>query len=292
MAARSSPSQPRWQIAALLLGFAFFYIPIAWIVLFSCNDGRTGGVFTSFSLRWYAAFFENTTFRSAALQSLVLAAASSTVAAVLGTLSAFALVRLGLFRGKGLLIALLAVPIFVPEILIAFAFLMLFVGLEAVTGWPDGRGLTTLVIGHATLGMAFVASIVAARLQGFDKSLEEAALDLGARPLRVFLTVTAPLALPGIAAGWLLAFTLSFDDLITSSFLAGPADTTLPMLVYSTVRLGVDPQVNVVGTLLIGAVTLVLASVFLLNNRSAQRQTGNAYKERSGNINSGDKVYH
>jgi putrescine transport system permease protein len=176
-----------------------------------------------------------------------------------------------------MLTGLLAVPLFVPEILVGFALLMLFVSLETLTGVQLSKGLLPLVAGHATIGMPVVASVVFARLAGLDRSFEEAALDLGARPLRVFLTVTLPLALPALASGWLLAFTLSFDDVITSSFLAGPANTTLPMLVYSTVRVGVNPQINVIGTLIITGVALIVTATMFRGQSAvlaAERQPG------------------
>ena len=165
--------------------------------------------------------------------------------------------------GRSALTGLLAIPLFVPEVLIGFALLMLFVSLETLTGLRVSKGLLPLIAGHATMGMPVVAAVVFARLAGLDRSFEEAALDLGARPLRVFLTVTLPLAAPALASGWLLAFTLSFDDVITSSFLAGPANTTLPMLVYSTVRVGVNPQINVIGTLIITGVALIVTATML-----------------------------
>jgi putrescine transport system permease protein len=157
------------------------------------------------------------------------------------------------------MIALLAIPIFAPEILIGFAFLMLFASAEALTGWSHGKGMLTLVIAHATLGTPIVASVVFARVMGRDRSLEDAARDLGARPLRVLLSVTVPLAAPGILSGWLLALTLSFDDVVTSSFLAGPENTTLPMAIFSGLRVGLDPQINAVGTLMVVGVAAIAA---------------------------------
>ena len=256
----SGSPQPVWRTLALWSGLGFLYVPIAWIVVYSFSASTVAGVWTGFSLRWYQALLENEGLQLAAGRSLLLAASAATAATLLGTVAGYALARLPRFRGRSALTGLLAIPLLVPEVLIGFALLMLFVGLETLTGLRVSKGMLPLVAGHATLGMPVVASVVFARLAGLDRSFEEAALDLGARPLRVFRTVTLPLALPALASGWLLAFTLSFDDVITSSFLAGPANTTLPMLVYSTVRVGVNPQINVIGTLIIVGVALIVTA--------------------------------
>ena len=261
-------SAPRWRGVALALGLVFLYVPIGWIVLYSFSGSPVVGIWRGFSLRWYRAILEDDGFRTAAGRSLLLAVVSATVATMLGTVAGFALAQLPKFRGRTVLTGLLAVPLFVPEILIGFSLLMLFVALEAVTGLPIGKGFLPLVAGHATMGMPICASVVFARLSGLDQSYEEAARDLGAKPLRVLLTVTLPLALPALLSGWMLAFTLSFDDVITSSFLAGPANTTLPMLVYSTVRIGVNPLINVIGTLIVLGVS-VLVSIAMLRGRFA-----------------------
>jgi putrescine transport system permease protein len=250
-------AQRPWQVLALVLGFAFFYTPIAWIVYFSFRGDLRSGEDGLVSLHWYRALWGNEELWTAAYRSLVLALISSPIATVLGTLAGVALARLRDFPGRKLLLTLLAVPIFAPEILLGFSFLMLFAALQAATGWPQGKGLLTLVIAHATLGASIVASIVFARVTGRDSSLEDAARDLGARPLRVLLTVTIPLAAPGILSGWLLALTLSFDDVVTSSFLAGPENTTLPMAIFSGLHVGLDPQINAIATLmLLGVATI------------------------------------
>ena len=179
-------------------------------------------------------------------------------------------------RADGTLLALLAIPIFAPEILLGFSFLMLFAALETFTGWEQGKGMTTLVIAHATLGAPIVASVVFARVLGRDASLEDAARDLGARPLRVLLTVTLPLALPAILSGWLLAMTLSFDDVVTSSFLAGPETTTLPMAIFSSLRVGVNPEINAIGTLMLAGVAPIFTVAFFavsLGNRAKARRS-------------------
>jgi putrescine transport system permease protein len=262
-------ARPLWRPLALWLGLGFLYVPIGWIVVYSFSASTVAGVWKGFSLRWYAALLDNDGLRQAASLSLLLAALAATTATALGTIAGYALAHLPQFRGRAVMTGLLAIPLFVPEILIGFALLMLFVGLETLTGLRVSKGMLPLVAGHATMGMPVVASVVFARLRGLDHSFEEAALDLGARPLRVFLTVTLPLALPALASGWLLAFTLSFDDVITSSFLAGPANTTLPMLVYSTVRIGVSPQINVIGTLIIAGVALIVTAAMFRGGADA-----------------------
>jgi putrescine transport system permease protein len=258
----SDPKQRPWQTVALILGFAFLYMPIVWVVFFSFSGDPPGGSGNHWSLRWYQALLTNDALLAAAYRSLVLALLSSPIAALLGTLAGIGLARLERFPGRSLMIALLAIPIFAPEVLIGFAFLMLFAGAEALTGWSSGKGMLTLVIAHATLGTPIVASVVFARVVGRDRSLEDAARDLGARPLRVLATITVPLAAPGILSGWLLAMTLSFDDVVTSSFLAGPENTTLPMAIFSGLRVGLDPQINAIGTFMVVGVAAIVAITF------------------------------
>jgi putrescine transport system permease protein len=266
----SSVAQRPWQTLTLVLGFAFLYLPIAWVVVFSFSGYVTDGGGAFPSVHWYQLLRKDDELLDAAWRSLELALWSSPVAVVIGTLAGIALGRLERFPGRSLLLGLLAIPIFAPEILLGFSFLMLFAGLETLTGWKPGKGMWTLVIAHATLGAPLVASIVFARTLGRDHSLEAAARDLGARPLRVFVTVTLPLALPAILSGWLLAMTLSFDDVVTSSFLAGPETTTLPMAIFSSLRVGINPEINAIGTLMLAGVAAVFTLAFLgvsLGNR-------------------------
>jgi putrescine transport system permease protein len=262
------PRPAYFRVVSLYAGLAFLYVPIAWIVAYSFSGATTAGVWRGFSLKWYASLADNDALRLATMRSLLLGALAATLATALGLAAGYALAHRSRFRGRDLLGGLLAIPLFVPEILIGFSFLMLFVAIEAATGAAVGKGLLPLVVGHATLGMPVVASVVVARLAGLDRSYEEAAMDLGARPLRVFLTITLPLMAPALASGWLLAFTLSFDDVITSSFVAGPAFATLPMYIYSSVRVGVSPVINVLGTLIIGGVAL-LVTIAMLGSRGA-----------------------
>ncbi len=245
-------------VAMMALGFVFLYAPIASVVVYSFNASRLVTVWAGFSLEWYGALFENEAIGRAALVSLEVALIAATGALVLGTLVAYALARYRRFAGRTLFAAMATAPLVMPEIIAGLSLLLLFVALEQATGWPRGRGIATIAIAHITLGIAFVAVIVEARLAAFDRALEEAALDLGARPTRVFVTITLPLIAPALAAGWLLAFTLSFDDLVIASFTAGPASTTLPMVIFSSVRLGVSPQINALATLILVAVTVLV----------------------------------
>jgi putrescine transport system permease protein len=243
---------------ALGLGYAFLYLPIAVLVVFSFNHSSLLTQWSGFSLRWYAALLDNQRLLSAAGLSLAIAAVSASVATVLGTAAGLAMARLRRFRGRRALGGALAALLVMPEILTGVTLLLLFVAAERVVGWPGERGAVTVAIAHATFAMAYVATLVQARLADQDPALEEAAADLGARPADILFSVTLPLLAPAIAAGWLLAFTLSLDDLVVASFVSGPGATTLPMMVFASVRLGLSPQINALATLWIAAVALGL----------------------------------
>lgn len=243
---------------ALGLGYAFLYLPIVVLVVFSFNHSPLLTQWSGFSLRWYVALLDNQRLLAAAGLSLAIAAVSASVATVLGTAAGLALARLRRFRGRRALGGALAALLVMPEILTGVTLLLLFVAAERVVGWPDERGAVTVAIAHATFAMAYVATLVQARLADQDPALEEAAADLGARPADILFSVTLPLLAPAIAAGWLLAFTLSLDDLVVASFVSGPGATTLPMLVFASVRLGLSPQINALATLWIAAVALGL----------------------------------
>jgi putrescine transport system permease protein len=247
---------------ALALGLAFLYAPILVLVAYSFNASNLVTVWGGFSTRWYAALFADAPLIAAAWVSLRVAVLSSLIATALGTLAALALERHGRFRGRGLFTGLVYGPMVMPEVMIGLSLLLLFIGVGL------DRGIATLVIAHATFCTGFVAVVVAARLRGLDRALEEAAADLGAGPLRAFLTVTLPLLAPAVAAGALLAFTLSLDDLVIASFVSGPGSTTLPMRLYSQVRLGVNPEINAASTLLVG---LVSVAVLLASWLTARR---------------------
>ncbi|HEY8566484.1 MAG TPA: ABC transporter permease subunit [Beijerinckiaceae bacterium] len=251
---------------ALTLGFAFLYLPILILVVYSFNDSRLVTVWGGFSTRWYTALFANRPLLEAAWTSFRIALASATLATVLGTLAALALTRFGRFRGRAAFTGMLYAPMVMPEVVTGLSLLLLFVAL----GFD--RGFWTITIAHTTLTMCFVAVIVQARLVGFDRALEEAALDLGATPLRAFATVTLPLIAPSVAAGFLLAFTLSLDDLVLASFTAGPGATTLPMRIYGQVRLGVTPEINAASAILIGFVALGVTAATLATKHRAIRE--------------------
>jgi putrescine transport system permease protein len=253
----------------MVVGYSFLYGPIASLVIYSFNASRLVTVWAGFSTHWYGELLRNDAIKDAALISLQIAVVSATGALVLGTLAGYALQRYRRFRGRLLFSTLATAPLVMPEVITGLSLLLLFVALEQAIGWPQGRGILTIAIAHITLGTAYVAVIVESRLAAFDRSLEEAALDLGARPAKVFLVITLPLIAPALLAGWLLAFTLSLDDLVIASFTSGPSSTTLPMVIFSSVRLGVSPQINALATLFLAAVTVtVLLAGRLLRSRS------------------------
>jgi putrescine transport system permease protein len=238
----------------LVLGLLFLYLPIISMIVFSFNYSRLVTVWDaarSPTLRWYAALIHNEQILAAAWLSIRIAVTAASAAVVLGTLAGVALARFGAFRGRLLLAGMVTAPIVMPEIITGLSLLLLFVAMEQLIGWPKGVGAVTITLAHITFCMAYVTVVVQSRLAGFDESLEEAAMDLGARPLKVFFRITLPLILPAIASGWLLAFTLSWDDLVITQFVAGPGSSTLPMVVFSKVRFGVTPDVNALATILV-----------------------------------------
>jgi len=272
-----SGGRPWFRILSLVLGFAFLYVPIVSLVVFSFNESRLVTVWGGFSTKWYGALLANQQILNAAWLSLKVAAITATVAVALGTLTGMALARFGPFRGRTLLSGLATAPLVMPEVITGLSLLLLFVTLEQLIGWPAGRGMTTIIIAHITFTMAFVTVIVQSRLAQFDESLEEAAQDLGARPAKVFFLVTLPIIFPALLSGWLLAFTLSLDDLVIASFVAGPGSSTLPMVVFSKVRLGVSPDINALATILIAVVAVgvviagyVMARQQKIRDRDAQ----------------------
>ncbi|MGA0020285.1 MAG: ABC transporter permease subunit [Steroidobacteraceae bacterium] len=260
----------RFSRFMLVLGFLFLYLPIISLIIFSFNYSRLVTVWDSAnspSLRWYQELLNNEALLGAAWLSVQVAALTATLAVVLGTLAAFALLRAGPLRSRALLSAMIGAPLVMPEIITGLSLLLLFVTLEQWLGWPAGRGMLTIVIAHATLAMAYVAVVVQSRLASFDRSLEEAALDLGATPTTVFWRITLPLMWPALLSGWLLAFTLSWDDVVIAQFVAGPNASTLPMWVFSKLRLGVSPEINALATLVILFVALVLGCGTWLSRR-------------------------
>lgn len=259
----------------LAFGFAFLYLPILSMIGFSFNASRLVTVWDSVhspTLKWYLMLFQNHQIMDAAWLSVRIAVMNATGAMILGTMAGFALVRFGQFRGRSLLAALTTAPLVLPEIITGLSLLLLFVAMQQLMGWPARRGVATITIAHISFSLAYVAVIVQARLVGFDQSLEEAALDLGARPAQVFRRITLPLIAPALLSGWLLSFTLSWDDVVISQFVAGPGSSTLPMVIFSKVRLGVSPDVNALATLMVLLVaTGVVASSLFLQRRERQR---------------------
>src|SRR6201996_8012991 len=238
----------RFNITALALGLGFLYLPIVILIVYSFNASRLVTVWGGWSLRWYSEFFNDTAMIDAAWMSLRVAVTSATLATLLGALAAVALSRGAAFRGRALFSGMLYAPLVMPEVISGLSLLLLFVAVSAE------RGFWTVVIAHTTLTMCFVAVVVQARLGAIDRSLEEAAMDLGCDPVRAFLAVTLPLILPSLAAGWMLAFTLSLDDLVIASFTTGPGSSTLPIRIYSEVRLGVKPEINAICTLVVALI--------------------------------------
>jgi putrescine transport system permease protein len=247
----------RFNVASLTLGLAFLYLPIVILVIYSFNASRLVTVWGGWSLRWYREFFADKAMIDAAWMSLSVAATSATIATLLGTLAAVALSRGEGFRGRTLFSGMLYAPLVMPEVITGLSLLLLFVALNAE------RGFWTVTIAHTTLTMCFVAVVVQSRLTPLDRSLEEAAMDLGCDPVRAFIAVTLPLILPSIAAGWMLAFTLSLDDLVIASFTTGPGSATLPIRIYSEVRLGVKPEINAICTLVIALIAVVIVAASL-----------------------------
>jgi putrescine transport system permease protein len=260
-----------FNVTSLVLGFAFLYLPMLLLVVYSFNASRLVTVWGGFSTRWYVALFRNEPLMEAAWVTLRIGLLSASLATLLGTLAALALTRYGRFPGRTVFTGMIYAPMVMPEVITGLSLLLFFVAIGL------DRGFWTITLAHTTLTMCFVTVVVQARLLTFDRSLEEAAMDLGAPPLRTFFAVTLPLIAPSIAAGFLLAFTLSLDDLVIASFNTGPGATTLPIRIYSQVRLGLSPEVNAASTILIAIVALGVTLGTVLSKRSALRSERSAY---------------
>lgn len=259
--------QSRFVLTALAFGYAFLYVPLLLVVIYSFNDSRIATIWGGFSVRWYGELFRNELILDAALLSLAIAATSATAAMILGTMAGLALARFGRFKGRAVFSGMISSPMVMPEVITGLSLLLLFVSLQQLTGWPGQRGFSTITIAHTTFAMAYVAIIVQSRLAAMDESLEEAAMDLGGRPLRVVFDITLPLIAPAMMAGWLLAFTLSLDDLVIASFVSGPGSSTLPMYIFSKVKLGVSPDINALATIIIVTVSLGVAAAWFIGRR-------------------------
>lgn len=262
------PRNRTWRALVLTLGYLFLYVPILCLMGFSFNGSSLMTSWSGFSFKWYHQLFHDEALLSAAWLSLQIATLTATAAMVIGTWAAYVLVRMGRFRGFALYIGMLSAPLVIPDVVLGISLLLMFVEMSKVLGWPDGNGMFTIWVGHTTMCVAYVAVIIQARIRDLDRSLEEAALDLGASPLKVFFVITVPLIAPALAAAWLLSFTLSLDDVVIASFLSGPGYTTLPLEVFSRVRLGLRPEVNALATLFI----LVVGIFVVVANRMQWRK--------------------
>ena len=255
-----------FNIVSLTLGFAFLYIPMIVLIVYSFNSSKLVTVWAGFSTKWYGELFQNEAFLDAAWVTVKVGFFSSTLATVLGTMAAYVLVRRGRFAGRTLFSGMIYAPLVMPEVITGLSLLLLFIAIGL------DRGVLTIVLAHTTFSMCYVSVVVSSRLVSFDQSLEEAALDLGCSPFAAFRLVTLPIIAPAVAAGWLLAFTLSLDDLVIASFTAGPSATTLPIKIFSSVRLGVSPEINALSTIIIALVTLGVITASLVTKRSIARR--------------------
>jgi len=260
-----------------IIGFGILYVPVTVMVIYSFNSSRLVSVWAGFSTKWYGALLENDQLLDALGKSIWVAVNAATLSTIFGVLIALAFVRYGNFRFRLLLSALASTPLVMPEVVTGLTLLLLFIAMEGTLGWPAGRGIDTIIIAHTTFGMCFAAVVVQSRLRDFDMAIEEAAADLGATQPFIFFSVALPVIAPAVIAAWLLAFTLSFDDLVIASFVSGPGSSTLPIVVFSKVRLGVTPEINALATIMIllVAASVIMASAIIYRN-SARRRTAAA----------------
>lgn len=256
----------------IVLVFSFLYIPMIILIVYSFNSSRLVTVWAEFSTKWYFELVHNETLLKAVGLSLSIAAGAATFAIILGTLAAYAIIRFRRFRGSNLFSFMTTAPLVMPDVITGLALLLLFVGMGQVLGWPKDRGALTIWMAHATFCTAYVTVVISARLRELDRSIEEAALDLGANPLKVFFIITLPMIAPALVSGWLLAFTLSLDDVVIANFVTGPGAMTLPKLIFSKVRLGVDPQVNALATIILLIVGIIGFISWLLMRRAERRR--------------------
>jgi putrescine transport system permease protein len=259
-------------LTALVLGFAFLYVPILSMIVYSFNESRLVTVWGGFSVKWYGELFNNRQMLQAAWLSLRIASVTATGAVIIGTLAGLVLARFGKFKTRTLFAGMVTAPLVMPEVITGLSLLLLFVALAPLPFVPDGRGFTTITIAHITLTMSYVTVVVQSRLSTMDDSLEEAAMDLGARPTKVFMLITLPIIAPAMISGWLLAFTLSLDDLVIASFTSGPSTNTLPMMIFSTVRRGITPQINALATIMVAIVTVFVIITGMMMARQERRK--------------------
>ena len=270
---QNSGQRSRFLITTTCFGLAFLYIPMVLLIIYSFNYSKLVPVWGGWSIRWYKVLFQSEDVWEAVALSLKVATVNACFATLLGTLAGLALVRFGSFKGRTLFSGMITAPLVMPEVITGLSLLLLFITLKELIGWPDKRGFTTITIAHITFSMAYVAVIIQSRLAGMSQDLEEAAQDLGAKPFRVMIDITMPLIAPGMLAGWLLAFTLSLDDLIIASFVSGPGATTMPMLIYSRVRLGLRPDINALATIIIVVVAIgVILAGWIMFRQQKRRE--------------------
>ncbi len=263
----------RFLVVVLALGYAFLYVPVLLLVATSFNPSRLTTVISGFSLQWYAALWQDQKLIDAAGLSLRIAALSASGATVLGLAAGYALARFGRFRARGVFASLLAARLVLPDVLVGLSLLLLFVQMERTFGWPHGRGALTITLAHVSVSLSYVAVVIEARLRDAGTDLEDAAMDLGATPLRAFLSITLPLLAPALLSGWLLAFTLSLDDLVVATFTSGPGASTLPMVVFSALKLGVTPELNALATVILVVVSVVLFGALWVQQRVGRRSS-------------------
>lgn len=261
-----------WRIVILVVCFFFLYAPMLLLVIYSFNSSKLVTVWAGWSTRWYSVLFHDSVMISAVGLSLTIAAAAATMATILGTMAAVVMVRFGRFRGSNGFAFMLTAPLVMPDVITGLSLLLLFVAMGHLIGWPAERGMLTIWMAHVTFCTAYVTVVVSSRLRELDKSLEEAAMDLGAAPLKVFFVITIPMIAPALVSGWLLAFTLSLDDLVIASFVAGPGSTTLPMLVFASVRMGVNPEINALASIILLVVGVIGLIAWWFMARSEKRR--------------------
>ena len=268
--------RPIFLITVLAFGFAFFYIPILSMIVYSFNESRLATVWGGFSTKWYVSLFSNRQVLAALVLSLKIAFISASIATILGTMAGIALARFRAFRGRVMFSGLVTAPLIMPEVITGISSLMFFIMMAEWVGWPAQRGFTTVTLAHITFSMVFVTTVVQARMIQADRAIEEAAMDLGSRPWQVLFDVTLPVIFPAILSGWLLAFTISLDDVVITSFTTGPGSTTLPLLIWSKVKLGVTPDINALATLMVLVVGLGVLVAGIVMNRAAARASADA----------------
>jgi putrescine transport system permease protein len=268
--------RPVFLITVMCFGFAFFYIPILSMMVYSFNGSRLATVWGGFSTKWYVSLLSNKQVGAALLLSLKIAVTSATAATILGTMAGITLARFRRFKGRTLFSGLVTAPLIMPEVITGISSLMLFILMAKFLGWPSSRGFTTVTLAHITFSMVFVTTIIQSRMLQADRAIEEAAMDLGSKPWAVLFDVTLPVIFPAILSGWLLAFTISLDDVVITSFTTGPGNTTLPLLIWSKVKLGVTPDINALATLTVLVVGVGVALAGYLLNRSEKRRDADA----------------